>query len=207
MISSNELSAWITFQLSSIFIVGVPLSIFIWSIIKRNKAIKKLLITYWKVSILFFISLILFIGDIDFSLLILITSTSLMTTCVWFWTDINRELRGYKLTNSLISATRVWRWGLTFISISFLVLSFQDYFCLNSINSSECLKWSEPSKNLSQIIDQLFNFLFGANFTKPIAKFIGLFTLLIYILGLFQWFIIKLPRSGRNSGFSNNEEY
>ena len=207
MISIIDFSAWITFQLSSIFILGVPLSIFIWSIKKRNKAVEKLLATYWKISILFFISLILFIGDVDFSLLILIISTSLMTICVWLWTDINRELKGYKLTNALITTTKAWRWALTFISISFLVISFQEVSCLNSINSSECLKWTEPSRNLSQIINQLFNFLFGANFTKPIAKFIGLFALLIYMLGLFQWFIIKLPRSGRNSGFSNNGEY
>ena len=203
MISIIELSAWITFQLSSIFIVGVPLSIFIWSIKKRNKAIEKLLKIYWKISILFFISLILFIGGVDFSLLILILSTSLMTICVWLWTDINRELKGYKLTNLLITTTRAWRWALTFISLSFLVLSLQDLSCLNSINNSECLKWSEPSRNLYQIINQLFNFLFGAKFTEPIAKFTGLFALLIYILGLFQWLIIKLPRTGRNSGFSN----
>ena len=207
MTSINEFSAWITFQLSSIFIVGVPLSIFIWSINKRNKAITKLLITYWKVSILFFISLILFIGGVQFSLLILIISTWLMTICVWLWNDINRELKGYKLTNALVTTTRAWRWALTFISISFLVQVLQNLSCINLINSSECLKWSEPSRNLSQIINQLFNFLFGASFTEPIAKFIGLFALLIYMLGLFQWFIIKLPKSGRNAGFSNYGEY
>ena len=207
MTSINEFSTWITFQLSSIFIVGVPISIFIWSINKRNKAIEKLLITYWKVSILFFISLILFIGGVHFSLLILIISTSLMTICAWLWSDINRELKGYQLTNALVTTTRAWRWALTFISISFLIQSFQDLSCLKSINSSECLRWSEPSNNLSQIINYLFNFLFGANFTQPIAKFLGLFALIIYMFGLFQWLIIKLPRSGRNSGFSNYEEY
>ena len=203
MISINEFSVWITFQLSSIFIVGIPLSILIWSLKNRNKAIEKLLKTYWKVSILFFISLILFIGGIDFSLLILIISTSLITISLWLWTDINRELKGYKLTNVLVTTTKAWRWALTFISIRFLVHGFQDLSCLNSINSSQCLRWSEPSNNLSQILNQLFNFLFGANFTAPIAKFIGFFALLIYILGILQWLIIKLPRSGRILGFSN----
>ena len=130
-----------------------------------------------------------------------------MTICVWLWNDINRELKGYQLTNALVTTTRVWRWALTFISISFLVQFLQNLSCINLINSSECLKWSEPSRNLSQIINQLFNFLFGASFTEPIAKFIGLFALLIYMLGLFQWFIIKLPKSGRNAGFSNYGEY
>ena len=201
MISINEFSTWITFQLSSIFILGVPLSLFIWSIKKRNKAIEKLLTIYWKISILFLISLLLFIGGVDFSLLVLIISTVLMTISVWLWNDINRELKGYKLNNIFITTVKAWRWTLTFISISFLMQSFQDVSCLNSINSSECLKWSEPSKNLSDIINQLFNFLFGANFTEPIAKFIGLFALLIYMLGLLQWLIIKLPKSGRNSDF------
>ena len=201
MISINEFSTWITFQLSSIFILGVPLSLFIWSIKKRNKAIEKLLTIYWKISILFLISLLLFIGGVDFSLLVLIISTVLMTISVWLWNDINRELKGYKLNNIFITTVKAWRWTLTFISISFLMQSFQDVSCLNSINSSECLKWSEPSKNLSDIINQLFNFLFGANFTEPIAKFIGLFALLIYVLGLLQWLIIKLPKSGRNSDF------
>ena len=201
MISINEFSTWITFQLSSIFILGVPLSLFIWSIKKRNKAIEKLLTIYWKISILFLISLLLFIGGVDFSLLVLIISTVLMTISVWLWNDINRELKGYKLNNIFITTVKAWRWTLTFISISFLMQSFQDVSCLNSINSSECLKWSEPSKNLSEIINQLFNFLFGANFTEAIAKFIGLFALLIYMLGLLQWLIIKLPKSGRNSDF------
>jgi len=201
LISINEFSTWITFQLSSIFILGVPLSLFIWSIKKRNKAIEKLLTIYWKISILFLISLLLFIGGVDFSLLVLIISTVLMTISVWLWNDINRELKGYKLNNIFITTVKAWRWTLTFISISFLMQSFQDVSCLNSINSSECLKWSEPSKNLSEIINQLFNFLFGANFTEPIAKFIGLFALLIYVLGLLQWLIIKLPKSGRNSDF------
>ena len=54
------------------------------------------------------------------------------------------------------------------------------------------------------LILNLFNFFFGANFTQPIAKFLGLFSLLIYILGLIQWSIIKLPKNGRNSCFSEN---
>ena len=206
MTSINEFPTWITFHLSSIFLVGVPLSIFIWSIKKRNKAIEKLLITYWKVSILFFISLILFIGGVDFSLLILITSTFLMTICIWLWTDINRELRGYKISNLLITTTKAWRWALTFISISFFIQSFRDFSCNYSINATSCEKWTEPSKNLYLIINKLFNFLFGANFSEPVAKFLGLFALLIYLIGLLQWIIIKLPKTGRNSGFSNNGE-
>jgi len=64
--------------------------------------------------------------------------------------------------------------------------------------------WLQPSSNLYITIKNLFNFFFGANFTQTISKFLGLFSLLIYTLGLIQWSIIKLPKNGRNSFFSEN---
>jgi len=207
LISISEFLTWVTFRLSSIFIVGIPFTVFIWSIKNKNKAIKKLLSIYWKISILFFISLILFIGKYDFALLFLNLSTFLMTISLWLWSDLNRELKGYKISNTLVSTTKIWRWALTFISISFLIQSLQDLECTYSINNLNCSKWAEPSRHLYLIINKLFNFLFGINFSEPIAKFLGLFALLIYMLGLLQWLIIKLPKTGRNSGFSSYEEY
>ena len=126
-----------------------------------------------------------------------------MSIAVWFWNDINDELKEYNLSHMLATTTKVWRWSLTFISLNFLIQSLQNISCLFFINSSECEIWLKPSKNLYFIFKNLFDFLFGANFTQPVAKFLGLFALLIYILGLLQWSIIKLPKSGRNSGFSD----
>ncbi len=198
----NQLSIWLSFHISIIFIVGIPLTIFFWSIQKRNKAINKLLANYWKTSLLFFISLFLLIGKYNFALLITSTSTLLMTISVWFWIDINDELKEYSLSNFLVTTTKIWRWSLTFISLNFLIQSLQNISCLFFINSAECEIWLEPSVNLYFSLKNLFNFFFGANFSQPAAKFLGLFLLLIYILGLIQWSIIKLPKSGRNSGFS-----
>tara|TARA_Y100001970_G_C14164581_1_gene820524 strand:+ start:1045 stop:1659 length:615 start_codon:yes stop_codon:yes gene_type:complete len=199
----NQLSVWLSFQLSLIFLVGIPITLFCWSIKKRNQAVNKLLSNYLKISLLFFISLLLFIGKYNFALLITNIATLLMTISVWFWKDINDELKEYNLSNMLASTTKVWRWSLTFISLNFLIQSLQNIRCLFFINSSECQIWLEPSKNLYFIFKKLFNFFFGADFTQPIAKFLGLFGLLIYILGLLQWALIKLPKVGRNSGFSD----
>ena len=129
-----------------------------------------------------------------------------MTLCVWFWSDINSELREYRISNALIVITKTWRWALTLISLSFLILSFENLACNFSISLESCRNWLEPSNNLYILIKKLFNFLFGANLTAPIAKFFGLFGLLIYYIGLFQWLIIKLPRTGRNSQFSSYED-
>ena len=198
----NQLSIWLSFQLSIIFLIGIPLTLLIWSIKKRNKSTKKLLSIYWKTSLLFLISLLLLISKFNYALLITNISTTLMTISVWFWNDINDEFKEYNLSYSLISITKIWRWSLTFISVNFLIQSLRQFSCFSFINSAECAIWLKPSSSLYIIIKNLFNFFFGANFTQPIAKFLGLFSLLIYILGLIQWSIIKLPKNGRNSLFS-----
>ncbi len=199
----NQLSIWLSFQLSLVFILGIPLTIFCWSIKNNSKAITKLLTNYWKISLLFFISLILLIGKYNYALLITNISTVIMAISVWFWDDINDELKEYGISHALTTTTKVWRWSLTFISLSFLIQSFNNVSCISFINSAECETWLKPSTNLYLILKNLFNFLFGANFSQPVAKFLGLFALFIYVLGLVQWAIIKLPKSGRNSGFSN----
>ncbi len=127
-----------------------------------------------------------------------------MTASVWFWNDINDELREYDFSYALTTTTKIWRWTVTFISLNFLIQSLQNFNCLSFINSDECAIWLQPSSNLYILLKNLFNFLFGANFTQPIAKFLGLFSLLFYILGLIQWSIIKFPKNGRNSCFSEN---
>ena len=200
----NQLSVWLTFQLSIIFLFGIPISLFLWSIKKKNKAINKLLSIYWKISLLFFISLLLLIGNYSYALLITNISTLLMTISVWFWNDINDELREYDFSYSLTTTTKIWRWAITFISLNFLIQSLLNFNCFSFINSASCEMWLQPSSNFYIIIKNLFNFFFGANFTQPVAKFLGLFSLLIYTLGLIQWSIIKLPKNGRNSLFYEN---
>ena len=203
----NQLSIWLSFQLSIIFIIGIPVTLFFWSINKRNKVVNKLLKIYWKISILFFISLLLLIGRYNYALIIINISLLLMTLSVWFWNDINDELKEYDFSFPLTTTTKVWRWSLTFISLNFLIQSLQNFSCLYSINSVACEIWLQPSSNFYIIIKNFFNFFFGANFTQPIAKFLGLFSLLIYTLGLIQWSIIKLPKNGRNSLFSENGRF
>jgi len=99
----NQLSIWLSFQLSIIFLIGIPVSLSLWSIKKRNKAVYKLLSIYWKISLLFFISLLLLIGKYDYALTITNISTLLMTISVWFWNDINDELKEYNFSAILFS--------------------------------------------------------------------------------------------------------
>ena len=120
----NQLSVWLSFQLSIIFFIGIPITLLMWSIKRRNKAVNKLLSIYWKVSLLFFISLFLLIGKFNYALLITNISLILITISVWFWNDINDELKEYDFTYLLTTTTKVWRWSLTFISLNFFCLLY-----------------------------------------------------------------------------------
>ncbi len=200
----NQLSIWLSFHLSIIFLIGIPITLSIWAIKKRNKPVNKLLSIYWKISFLFFISLLLLIGKFNYALVITNISTLLMTASVWFWNDINDELSEYDFSYSLTTTTKIWRWTITFISLNFLIQSLQNFNCFSFINSDACEIWLQPSSNLYVFIKNIFKFFFGANFTEQIAKFLGLFSLLTYTLGLIQWSIIKLPKNGRNSCYSEN---
>ena len=129
----NQLSIWLSFQLSIIFLIGIPVTLSFWSIKKRNKAVIKLLSIYWKVSLLFFISLLLLIGKYNYALVITNISTLLITASVWFWNDINDELREYDFSYSLTTTTKIWRWAITFISLNFFIQSLQNFNCFSFI--------------------------------------------------------------------------
>ena len=135
----NQLSVWLSFQLSIIFFIGIPITLLMWSIKRRNKAINKLLSIYWKVSLLFFISLFLLIGKFNYALLITNISLILITISVWFWNDINDELNEYDFSYTLTTTTKIWRWSLTFISLNFLIQSLGNLSCFSVINSAECV--------------------------------------------------------------------
>ena len=119
----NQLSIWLSFQLSIIFLIGIPITLSLWSIKKRNKAVNQLLSIYWKISLLFFISLLLLIGKYNYALVITNISTLLMTVSVWFWNDINDELREYDFSYSLTTTTKIWRWTITFISLNLIEIT------------------------------------------------------------------------------------
>ena len=135
-----------------VFLIGIPSTLLFWSIKKGNKAVNKLLSIYWKISLLFFISLLLLIGKFNYALIVTNISTLLMTISVWFWNDINDELKEYDFSYSLTTTTKVWRWSLTFISLNFLIESLRNFSCFSFINSAACEIWLQPSTNLYIIL-------------------------------------------------------
>ncbi len=115
------------------------------------------------------------------------------------WTDLNEEIDDLPPWRALSLTVRAWRWALTGWCLMMASVTFFSLPCLNS-TSNNCIALLEGPKDLHSITRELFNFLFGANWTEPLAAFAGYIALLTYLVGLIQWLLIRLPKQGRIAG-------
>ena len=69
-----------------------------------------------------------------------------------------------------------------------------------SIERPLCAVWLEAPGSLHGVLAQVLGFIFGARWTPAIAGFVGFAGLAGYVVGLFQWLVVRLPRLGRVAG-------
>ena len=191
---------WLSYRLAATFAVGLPLILLIWAALKKEAAIVRLMSIYWKISSLMAISMLLLTNQRPIAFLTFFITPLLMVTAIWFWVDLNEELDNLPPWRPLPFTVRIWRWALSGFGLMFAILTFLSLSCFKTLNGTTCSAWLEGPKNLHQIAEKLFNFLFGANWSEPLAAFIGYVALIIYILALLQWFLIRMPKDGRVSG-------
>ncbi len=191
---------WLTYRLGIVFGVSVPLVLLLWSTIKQEYSIVRLLSIYFKVSSLIGISILLLTGNRPIGYLTSFISPILILLSIWFWSDLNEELRALPTWRALAFTTKIWRWSISFFSCFYLILTSNSLSCIKIISREYCQAWVAGPKDLHGIIGNTFNFLFGATWTEPIASFIGYICLIAYLIGLLQIILIKVPKYGRTSG-------
>ena len=191
---------WLSYRLAATFAVGVPLIILIWAALKQEAAMVRLLSIYWKIASLMAISMLLLTNQRPIGYLTFFITPFLMVLSVWFWVDLNEELDNLPPWRPLALTIRIWRWALSGFGLIFATLTFISLSCLNTLESTTCSPWLEVPQILHQIAEKLFKFLFGANWTEPLASFIGYVALIIYLLSFLQWFLLRMPRDGRIAG-------
>ncbi len=123
-----------------------------------------------------------------------------MLSSIWFWVDLNEELKDLPALRALPLTIRIWRWTLTSFSILAISLTSQTLPCISDSSLKDCRAWLEPPQGLHTLLEKVFSFLFGGQWTEPVAAFIGYIALLVYTVGLLQWLLIRLPRQGRIAG-------
>ena len=125
---------WLIYRLTATFALGVPLVLYIWSFLKKEESIIRLLSIYWKNASLIAISMLLFTGENEIAFISSFLSPIFMVGSVWFWIDLNEDLADYPPQKALPLTTKIWRWCLTFWGLLYISISFQTINCINLSN-------------------------------------------------------------------------
>ncbi len=191
---------WLTYRLAATFAFGLPLVLLIWASIKKEGSIIRLLELYWKIASLMAISFLLLADYRPIGYITTFAAPVMMVSSVWYWIDLNEELSNLPPWRPLPFTTRVWRWSLSILGLISTFLAFRSLSCVLEAKSEYCLAWIEAPQGLHDIIEQLFRFLFGGEWSEGVAAFVGYLGLTAYLIGILQWILVRLPKSGRIAG-------
>ena len=197
---SYRILVWLAYRLAATFVVGLPLIILVWAVLRKEASMVRLLSIYWKIASLMGISMLLLTNQRPIGYLTFFIAPFLMVSSVWFWVDLNEELADLPPWRPLPLTVRLWRWALTGFGSIFGTLTFLSLPCMQLLQGTNCMAWIEVPSILHLTTKKILGFLFGGNWNEPLAAFLGYFALVIYIIGLLQWLLIRMPRYGRVAG-------
>ncbi|MCL2932069.1 MAG: DUF3177 family protein [Trichodesmium sp. MAG_R03] len=186
---------WMDYRLAVLFTIAMPVFLLIWALVKKSEAIQHLLIIYWRVASLFAITVYLMIAALPISFFTSLIARFLVPVALWFWVDLNEEIR--ELRNSPLKASFTsWRWACTtynllggIIQIPFIVCAFKSRNEL--LSDPFCKVWLDPP--------WLFKQIFHPDWPQEFIGFLGFFGLVIYIIFLCYFILVKLQRQGRSA--------
>lgn len=193
--SGLETWVWMDYRLAVLFTVVLPLVLLVWAFVKKSEAIQRLLMIYWRVSSLLAVTVYLTIAAVPIVFLTSLVARFLVVVALWFWVDLNEEIR--ELQNSPLKASLTsWRWAATFynligavVQIPFVVCAFKPRNDL--LNDPFCNVWLDPP--------WLFKQIFHPDWPQEFLGFLGFAGLIIYIIFLSYFVLVKLQRQGRSA--------
>ena len=192
---------WLDYRLAAVFALGLPLVLLVWSALKREQALARLMGIYWKVASLLLITVLLLTDNRPLGYLLAVLSQLLVVISVWFWVDLNEELADLPPWRPLPFVVRAWRWGLTVFGVLGAALSAVALSCVGGgLTRPICRVWLEAPDDLHGGVASVFDFVFGGSWTAAIAAFVGYVSLVAYGVGLLQWLVVRLPKQGRVAG-------
>lgn len=185
---------WMDYRLGFIFLAIAPLILLIWSVAKKKEAIYKLLIIYWRVASLMIIAIYLLIPGWRAGFLSGIGVRVLIPLTLWFWVDLNEEIRDF-LPSTLKFCFTAWRWAATlYCSISAVAAAFFIPCGLSGIAQagSFCTVWQEvPWAYRALIHSEPGN--------QGLLGFMGAMGLCVYGLYLVYFLLVRLGKQGRSA--------
>ena len=193
--SGLETFVWMDYRLAVLFTIAIPLFLLIWAFVKNSEAIQHLLIIYWRVASLLAITVYLMIAAAPISFLTSLIARFLIPIALWFWVDLNEEIR--ELRNSPLKASfNSWRWACTIYNllgtifqIPFVVCGFKSHNEL--LSDPFCKVWLNPP--------WLFKEVFHQDWPPEFIGCLGFSGLVIYTVFLCYFILVKLQRQGRSA--------
>lgn len=184
---------WTDYRLALLFAVFIPLTLLIWSWVKKSEPISLILTIYWRVASLLAITVYLMIGGLSIGFITALLAKVLIPVGLWFWADLNEEIREQP-KRSLNLGFNAWRWALSAycaVGIVVQLLFIRCAFSSALFSSDACQTWLEPSL--------MFKDYFHAGLTRGFLGFWGIVGLVIYAAYLGYFLFIKLGRQGRSA--------
>jgi hypothetical protein len=184
---------WTDYRLAVLFTVLLPLVLLIWAFVQKNESIQHLVTIYWKVASLLMITVYLMIGGFNMGFLAAIMARVLIPISLWFWVDLNEEIR--EQPDSILKLSfNSWRWAVTIyniIGVAILLPFLPCAFSSSRFAAADCQTWMEAPL--------LYKEYFHANYTNAFLGFFGILGLLIY-MGCLAWFVfVRLGKQGRQA--------
>ena len=191
---------WLLYRLGATVALGLPLVLLVWSTWRREPVVQRLMGHYWKVASLMAISLLLLTDERPIGFVTVMVAPVLMAVSVWFWVDLNEELADQPLWRPLPLTVRLWRWAFSGFALLSVGMSVTSLGCLEAPGLGTCAAWLEAPQRMHQVVQLVFDFVFGGDWTRTVAGFLGYAALVVYLAGALQWLLVRLPRSGRVAG-------
>jgi hypothetical protein len=186
---------WTDYRLATLFAVLIPLVLLGWSFTKQSEGIYKLMLVYWRVASLLGITVYLLIAALPIGFLSGWLARLLIPIALWFWIDINEEIRDMPNT-SLKLVTTSWRWAISIycaIGALFQVSSLRCAFVSHEVLKADamCSLWLQAPWGFREI--------FHAS-TKPwFLGTLGVIGLVIYGLMLAYFVMFRMARLKRSA--------
>ncbi|ACA99263.1 MULTISPECIES: DUF3177 family protein [Cyanophyceae] len=183
--------AWMDYRLAVIFTVMVPIALLIWSFVAKVESMQRLLGIYWKVASLLMVTVYLLIPSWSVGYLTGLLSRILIPIGLWFWIDLNEEIRDQPGSRLKLAFT-AWRWAVTVYCALGAIANLPFLGCAFSTamrQGAYCQVWLEAPSRYQQILH--------ANSTPGFLGFLGIVGLVIYVVYLLTFLVFRLGRQGR----------
>jgi hypothetical protein len=188
-------AVWTDYRLAILFTVLVPLILLGWSFIKQSEGIYQLMMIYWRVASLLGITVYLLIAALPIGFLSGWIARILIPIALWFWIDINDEIRDLPSSPLKLAAT-AWRWGVTvycglgaLFQLQTLRCAFLSHDQLKA--DATCSLWLQAPWGFRELVHAT---------TKPwFLGTLGIIGLIVYGLVLSYFIFFKLNKTKRSA--------